>query len=108
MVYSDINDIKASIGFTLDTNSRPTLLNAALIQGHAFRLMNGWMGIEPTADDNLKAVETELVVSQILAIHSKRPFPMRLTQEHKIILDDYRDTGDVSVNDFYFGYNSLA
>ncbi len=104
-VYSDINDIKASIGFTLDTNSRPTLTNAVLLQGRAYRMINGWMGEAKTANDNLKEVETDLVVAVILSIHSKRPMPMRLTKEHKIILDDYIDEELVSVNELKYGYD---
>jgi len=106
MVYSDINDVKALISFTLDTNSVPTATNAALIQAHAYRLINGYIGEAKTVDDNLKAVETELVVAQILAIHSKRPFPMRLTMEHKVILDDYQDSEDFNtLNELYYGYD---
>ena len=105
MVYSDINDIKASIGFTLDTNSRPTLTNAVLLQGRAYRMINGWIGETKTANDNLKEVETDLVVAVILSIHSKKPMPLTLTHEHKIILDNYIDEELVSVNELKYGYD---
>lgn len=104
--YSDIDDIKALIGFTLDENSRPTLLNAAKIQGQAYRLINGYIGKARTPDDNLKAVETDLVVAAILAIHNKKAYPMRLTEEHMVILDDYMDEEElVSSEDIYYGYD---
>jgi len=104
-IYSDINDVKAMLPFSLNTNSLPTETNAVKIQGHAYRMINGWIGETKTVDDNLKVVETSLVVAQILAIHSKRPFPMRLTKEHKIILDDYIDEELVSVNELKYGFD---
>lgn len=105
-IYSQEADIKALIGFTLDTNSLPTLLDVSKIQGHAYRMINGYIGGEQTPDDNLKTIETDLVVAQILAIHSKRPFPMRFTMEHKVILDDYQDPEDFnSLNEFYYEYD---
>ena len=104
MAYSDIDDIQALLPFVLNTTSLPTLLNAAKIQDHAYNLINGLIGVQ-TADNNLKAVETDLVIAQILAIHAKKPMAMRLTQEHKIILDDYLEEGLVSLNEFYYGYD---
>lgn len=102
--YSEITDIQALLPFVLNATSLPTITSGALIQAQAYRLINGLIGIQ-TADDNLKAVETDLVIAQILAIHSKKPMPMRLTQEHRIILDDYLEEGLVSVNKIYYGYD---
>lgn len=105
-VYSNINDIKAMSPFTLDENSRPTLTDTILIQGHAYRMINGYLGEEKTANDDLKVIETDLVIAQILAIHSGRAMPLRLTQEHKIILDDYMDEVElVSSEEIYYGYD---
>jgi len=103
-VYSDIDDLQALLPFVLSATSLPTITNAAKIQAQAYRLINGLIGVQ-TPDDDLKAVETDLVIAQILAIHSKKPFPMVLTQEHKIILDDYLEEGLVSINEFYYGYD---
>lgn len=104
MTYSDLINIKPLLGFTLNENSLPTYENAGFIQEHAYRMINGQIGVQ-TPDENLKAVETELVIAQILAIHSGRPFPMRLTQEHKIILDDYLDEELVSLQEFNYEYD---
>lgn len=105
MTYSDIINISTLLPFELTANSLPTYESVTFIQEHAYRLINGLIGGAKTSDDNLKFVETSLVVSQILALHSKKPFPMRLTQEHKIILDDYLEEGLVSLNEFYYGYD---
>ena len=105
-IYSDLDDIKASIGFTLDTNSRPTETDAIKLQGRAYRKINGHLGEAKTVNDDLKEIETDLVVSKILAIHSKKPFPMILTDDHKIILDDYMDAEElVSSEELYYGFD---
>lgn len=101
-IYSNINDIQALLPFVLNTNSLPTYENVTFIQGHVYRFINGLIGVQ-TPDDDLKAVETDLVIAQILAIHSGRVMPLKLTREHRVILDKYLEEGLVSFNEFDYG-----
>jgi len=102
--YAEINEIEAQLPFSLDENSLPTRLYAMEIKNQAYRMINALIGVQ-TPDENLKAIEVDLVVNYCLALHTRRPANLRLTQLHKIILDNYLEEGLVSKGELYYGYD---
>lgn len=107
MVYSTAADIQARIPFLLDTNSKPTLINAGLIQASVNRFINAIL--DKTVDlttakavNDLRWVEEDLSVNYIMAIHDGHRPPMEFTKEHKRILSNLGSKKNIDVFDLEF------
>ena len=109
VVYATAADVQAEVPFTLDTNSKPTLIEAGLIQATAYGLINDKIGAAATDKGGLKALEIKITVEKIKAVHEKRSENLKeIWIEFRDIIDNYRsDKGDmVSVGDLHFGHDS--
>jgi len=95
------------VPFLLDTNSTPTLTQAALIRTNVYDFINGYIGqIVAGSPGDLKAVEIYLTVEKIMAIHDKRDEKEDIPRKYKMILDNHKAEKEqmVSIGDLYFGY----
>ncbi len=95
--YSDSTVIEAKLPFKLNDNSIPSLENITHLQEDAARFINAYVGETHVDNDALCWIETDLVVTQILAIHDGISMPFQLKEEHKVILDSYRNEEFVDV-----------
>ena len=103
MTYSEIDDIKNQLPFTVDDNSLPDGDQLSGMRTQANLLINAWIGPRdtdiPGSPGTLRLVETITAVDWALAWHEGRSRGIHLSKDSKVILDNYKSGKKVYIGD---------
>ena len=102
-MYSEYQDLKARLPFTVDDNSIPSNSDLISLQEQANMFINGWLTREEDVAGNpktLRLVEIITTINWALSWHDGRDIYLGLSKDAKIMLDNYKRDKTVYRGDF--------